>query len=74
MYAPRKVKLVYSSIRRTRKVGRDIPFREYLKTRIVTPKELKAALDDPYPCCCIGELIFMARYIAGKAIEGYDFI
>lgn len=60
---------------RTLKVGKDIPLGLFLKSRLVTPKEILAGMKDPvYPNASIDEILFNARYNAFKALEGYDFI
>ena len=53
----------------------DIPFRKYLASRIVTPVEIVRTLrNNDTTDWSIGELIFFARYEAGKAIEGLDYV
>ncbi len=65
-------------IARTIKIGRDISVIDFLKTRFLTPSEIingyKAPLFEFSSKNRVGKLIFSARYNAGKAIEGYDFI
>ena len=59
---------------RTVRVGRDISIKEFLKSRILTPKEIINAIKDPdIPNYPLSSLIFFARYKALKAIPGYDF-
>lgn len=61
--------------KRTLRIGKDISVFNFIKTRIVTPRELLEGIKDPicgskHP----SNIIFSARYRAGKALEGYDFI
>ncbi len=53
---------------------------DFLKTRILSPKELIEGIKDPiwqlsirHPIKSIRSIMFSARYKCGKAIEGYDF-
>ena len=51
-----------------------VPIRTLIKTRIVTPAEIIRGIKNPaFPNNSIGNILFNARYNAGKAIEGYDF-
>ena len=48
---------------------------QYIKSRIVGPVAMIKAIINPiagsrHP----GNILFTARYISGKAIEGYDFL
>lgn len=61
--------------KRTLKIGRDISLFQFIRSRIVTPKEIIAGIHNPvYDDKSIGSILFNARYNAGKALEGYDFI
>jgi hypothetical protein len=61
--------------KRTLRIGKDISVFDFVKTRIVTPRELLKGIKDPI---CANKpplnIPFSARYYAGKALEGYDFI
>lgn len=64
-----------SGFRPALKVGRDISFIDFIKTRLVTPREIMEGIKEPvYRNTSIGRILFNARYRAGKALEGYDFM
>lgn len=57
------------------KKRKDIPTLLCIKSRIVGPIALAKAIKNPINYDrCIGNILFTARYISGKAIEGYDFV
>ncbi len=52
----------------------DIPFKVYIRSRFVTPKEFISGITNPVvKPKSLGAILFNARYNDGKAIEGYDF-
>lgn len=56
------------------KIGKDISWKEFIRSRMVTPKEIYNGIKYPVvPNNCIGSILFNARYNALKTIEGYDF-
>lgn len=64
-----------NTIKRTIKIGKDISVIDFIKSRIVTPKEIAEGMKNPvFDDKSIGSILFNARYNAGKAIEGYDFV
>lgn len=65
-----------SKTERTIRVGKDISIINFLKTRILTPKEIVNGIKNPiFPNShSVGDVLFSARYNANKAIEGYDFV
>lgn len=65
-----------SKIERTIKVGKDISIINFLKTRILTPKEIVNGIKNPIfsNSHSVRDVLFSARYNASKAIEGYDFV
>ena len=59
----------------TIKIGRDISFKDFIHSRIVTPAMIREAFVNPaVPNNSISNILFNARYKEGKALEGYDFI
>ncbi|MBR6163394.1 hypothetical protein IKQ26_05865 [bacterium] len=62
------------NFKKTIKVGKDITYLDFIKSRIVTPKAIAEALKNGFlPNDCLGSILFKARYLSGKAIMGYDF-
>ena len=48
---------------------------KFLRSRIVTIPEIIKGMKSPvYPNTSVGRILFNARYEAGKALNGYDFI
>ena len=71
MEKQRKVKQGFTMMDVIKKIG----FIKFIRSRIVTPRQIKAAKEDYewLKGAKSSEVIFYTRYHEFKAIEGYDF-
>lgn len=64
-----------AKFQRTLKPGKNITWTEFIRTRLLTPKELWDGFKTPvFPPTSLGRILFNARYQSGKALEGWDYV